>query len=120
MHIDTSLCVRAQQLRTETRMKVALVGELSDARGARPCRIHDISRGGICVEWEERPEIGMRLTFARGALTAQGTVTWTRGRRFGLRFDAPIRATDLLVQMSHSRQARPAPIADAGVRSPSR
>jgi hypothetical protein len=41
----------------------------------------------------------------RGSLRTQGKIMWSRGKRFGVRFEEPIRATELLVQMSQSRSA---------------
>lgn len=86
-----------------------LTGDVRGRAGIATCLIHDISRGGACLEVGAPQRIGDRLTFARGSLCVDGVVAWVKGRRFGLRFEAPIRATELLVQMSHSRQNSPAP-----------
>jgi hypothetical protein len=94
-----------KQLRTETRMKVLLTGEVSSRRGLFACRVVDISRGGACLDAERAHEIGEDVSFSRGSLEAKGKIVWSRGKRFGVRFDEPIRATELLVQMSHSRTA---------------
>ena len=102
----------AKQLRAEPRMKVMLTGELSSRRGSFPCRVLDISRGGACLHTDRAHEEGEELCFRRGELQVQARIVWSRGRRLGIRFDEPIRATELLVQMSHSRnatQAMPAP-----------
>ncbi len=95
----------AKQLRTEPRMKVLLTGELSSRRGSVSCRVVDISRGGACIDADRAHEQGEDVCFRRGGLQAKARVVWSRGRRFGIRFDDPIRATELLVQMSHSRTA---------------
>lgn len=94
-----------KQLRTETRMKVLLTGEVSSRRGSFACRVVDISRGGACLDTERAHEIGEDVSFSRGPLQVKGKIVWSRGKRFGVRFDDPIRATELLVQMSHSRTA---------------
>ncbi len=94
-----------KQMRVEPRMKVLLAGELRGPRGPSACRITDLSRGGACVEVEVRFSIGEEVTLARGSLEVGGVVAWVSGRRCGLCFRTPIRATELLVQMSHSRQA---------------
>ena len=99
----------AKQLRTEPRMKVLLTGELSSRRGAVSCRVVDISRGGACIDADCVHEQGEDVCFRRGGLQAKGKIVWSRGRRFGIRFDDPIRATELLVQMSHSRTATRSP-----------
>jgi hypothetical protein len=115
----------ARQLRTEPRMKVLLTGELSSRRGSFSCRVVDISRGGACIDADRVHEQGEDVCFRRGALQTRGKVVWSRGRRFGIRFDDPIRATELLVQMSHSRTVtQPVPPARelslSGLLSPSR
>jgi hypothetical protein len=92
-----------KQLRTEPRMRVLLTGELASRRGEVACRIVDISRGGACLDADRAHEVGEDIAFRRGTLNAKGKVVWARGKRLGVRFDDPIRATELLVQMSHSR-----------------
>ena len=94
-----------KQLRTEPRMKVLLTGEMSSRRGAFSCRIVDISRGGACLEADRAHEVGEDVSMRRGSLRTQGKIMWSRGKRFGVRFEEPIRATELLVQMSQSRSA---------------
>ena len=96
---------RAKHLRTEPRMKVLLAAEMSSRRGAFACRIVDISRGGVCVDADRAHQVGEDVSFRRDGLDARGSIMWSRGRRFGVRFDQPIRATELLIQMSHSRAA---------------
>lgn len=49
--------------------------------------------------------MGEDIALKRGPLQVKGKIVWSRGKRFGLRFNEPIRATELLVQMSHSRAA---------------
>ena len=46
------------------------------------------------------------MTLARGELLVEADVIWVRGIRFGLRFRQPLRATELLVQLSLSREGR--------------
>lgn len=108
-----------QQLRRERRMKVLLSGEIRFGGAASACRVHDISRGGACLEVARPPAIGGRVEFVRGVLAARGTVAWVRGKRFGVSFAEPIRATDLLVQMSQSRQALEPALRPGGATSPS-
>jgi hypothetical protein len=122
IEIEARDCVK--QARSEPRMKVLLTGELLGARGAVECRVHDISRGGACLDADRPMEVGETVTFRRGPLNASGKVVWSRGKRIGIAFAEPIRATDLFVQMSQSRkssapgqQAQPAPIS-AAARTP--
>lgn len=86
-------------------MRVLLSGEVRSRRGAAACRIHDLSRGGACIEADAAHAVGESVTFARGGLKVVGRVAWSRGKRFGITFDERIRATELLVQMSHSRSS---------------
>lgn len=94
-----------KQLRSEPRMKVLLTGEVSSPRGRSACRIVDISRGGACLDADQNHGIGDDVALRRGPLHVRGRIVWSRGRRFGVQFDCPIRATELLVQMSQSRIA---------------
>ena len=106
-----------QQARAESRMKVLLSGMLDSAHGAVPCLLRDLSRGGACLESQALVRDGERITFFRAALRVSGIVTWSQGNRFGMRFDDPIRATELLVQMSDSRRNHTvlSPVANAGL-----
>lgn len=99
----------AAQMRSEARMKVLLAGELGTPGGVVPCRLLDISRGGACMDAERPQRVGTAVALQRGPLSARGIVAWARGRRCGMRFDDPIRATDLFVQLSASRQAQGSP-----------
>jgi hypothetical protein len=108
-------------------MKVLLSGELRSRRGPSGCRVHDISKGGACFDADRAHDVGETVTFNRGDFKVSGTIMWSRGRRFGIKFEQPIRATEIFVQISQSRQARapaparPAPVsAAASVRFPSR
>lgn len=80
------------------------VADLVEADGAvRTVRLKDLSRSGACVEssWPLGPCARLRLRI--GHLDVSATLRWSRGGRFGLRFDAPIRATDLLLLASRYR-----------------
>jgi hypothetical protein len=103
-----------KQLRSEPRMKVLLSGELRSRRGAVGCRVHDISKGGACLDADRSHDVGETVTFNRGTFKVSGKIVWSRGKRFGISFEEPIRATEIFVQISQSRQsavpARPAPL----------
>jgi hypothetical protein len=86
-------------------MKVMLTAEVSSCRGPTVCRVLDISRGGACLDANSAHEVGEEVAFKRGTLQAKARIVWSRGKRFGIQFNEPIRATELLVQMSHSRAA---------------
>jgi hypothetical protein len=96
--------IAPQAQRADLRMKVLLGAELVTPFGRVSCRVHDISRGGACLETDAPLAKGVAIRFRRDGIDAAATIAWARGRRIGIRFDAPIRATDLLVQMSRSRR----------------
>ena len=92
--------------RAEPRMAVALAAELRTESGSTSCRLVDLSRGGACLEIDSPVLRGREIVLHRGAMQAKGVVVWLRGDRCGVRFDKPIRANDLLVQMSQSRKSQ--------------
>jgi hypothetical protein len=104
IEIESSDCVR--QLRCEPRMKVLLSGQLHSRRGVSGCRVHDISRGGAALDADRAHDVGEAVAFHRGDFKVGGTVAWSRGKSFGISFDEPIRATEIFVQMSRSREER--------------
>ena len=85
-------------------MKVLLSCTLDTAFGTYVCRLHDLSRGGACLDCEVKLTLGQKITFRRGTLAVEAVVAWVGRSRFGIRFLTPIRATELLVQMNQSRQ----------------
>lgn len=93
------------QPRSEPRMKMILPARLTADGREQDCQIRDMSRGGACIDSGEALAPGARILLTCGSMGAEGHVAWTRGRRAGIRFDAPIRATDLFVLMSRSRTA---------------
>lgn len=96
--------VHASQRRLEPRFTVRLGGELLVQGERIACELRDLSRGGACVDAERALRRGQVVVLMRGALRVGGKIAWARGRRFGLQFEAPIRATELLVQMSEGRR----------------
>ena len=99
-------------------MPVALPAELRTESGSASCRMVDLSRGGACLEIGSPILRGRAIVLHRDAMQANGVVVWLRGGRCGVRFDKPIRATDLLVQMSQSRKSQ-ARAVSGGASSPS-
>ena len=84
-------------------MTVLLSAEVETAFACFSARICDLSRHGLRALATRVVPVGTLLTVRRGKQSFTGIVMWSQGRQFGMRFDAPIRATDLLVQASHSR-----------------
>jgi len=90
--------------RSEVRLAVRAAAELVEADGGlRTARLRDLSRSGACVEALRAPGPCARVRLLIGHLDLPATLRWSRGGRFGLRFDAPIRATDLLLLASRYR-----------------
>lgn len=90
--------------RTELRLPVRTVAELVEADGVvRTVQLRDLSRNGACVEASRSLGPCGRLRLRIGHLDLSATLRWSRNTRFGLRFDAPIRATDLLLLASRYR-----------------
>lgn len=103
-------------MRAEPRMRVQLPAELRTETSRSQCRIIDLSRGGACLELEAPAVLGRKVTLHSGALCRAGVVLWVDGALCGVRFVQPMRATELLVQMSQSRKfnVAPAPIPFTG------
>jgi hypothetical protein len=98
--------IAPDQVRREPRFAVDLAGMLQDGEGPDlAVRLRDLSRGGALAEAARTPPRLGKVTLARGALTVEARVAWVGRGRFGLAFEAPIRATDLFVQLSLSRGA---------------
>jgi hypothetical protein len=93
--------------RREQRFSVDLPATLRGEASEIPVRLLDLSRGGALGACPFPPPAACSLTLVRGVLAIEARVAWARRGRFGLEFVRPIRATELLVQLSLSR-AKPA------------
>jgi hypothetical protein len=89
--------------RREQRFAVDLAALLRGGEGDVPVRLRDLSRGGALGTCLCPPPALSKVTLVRGALAIEARVAWARRGRFGLEFARPIRATELLVQLSLSR-----------------
>ena len=89
--------------RREQRFAVDLAAVLRGGEADVPVRLRDLSRGGALGTCLCPPPVLSKVTLLRGALAIEARVAWARRGRFGLEFACPIRATDLLVQLSLSR-----------------
>ena len=96
-----------KHLRRERRFVVDLAAVLRGEAAEVPVRLLDLSRGGALGACPRPPATSSIVTLVRGALAIEARVVWAARDRFGLEFASPIRATDLLVQLSQSR-ANPA------------
>jgi hypothetical protein len=95
-----------EQARRERRFVVDLAATLRGESAADvPIRLRDLSRGGALGECPFPPPPHSIVTLVRGALAIEARVAWAGRGRFGLEFARPIRATELLVQLSLSRSS---------------
>jgi hypothetical protein len=92
-----------QQARREQRFPVDLAAIVRGADSDLPVRLKDLSRGGALGTCPRPPAAASEVVLVRGALTIEARVAWAGRNRFGLQFARPIRATELLVQLSLSR-----------------
>ncbi len=72
---------------------------------ALPVHLLDLSRGGALADGRCPLATGTRVKLRSGRLEVWAHVAWVRAGRFGLTFEAPIRATDLFFQLGRSRKA---------------
>ena len=93
----------AKRARQERRFAVDLAAVLRGGAGDVPVRLRDLSRSGALGECPFPPPVLSAVTLLRGALAIEARVAWAGRCRFGLEFARPIRATELLVQLSLSR-----------------
>jgi len=89
--------------RREQRFAVDLAAVLRGGTEDVPVRLRDLSRGGALGTCLSPPPALSNVTLLRGTLAIEARVAWTGRGRFGLEFARPIRATELLVQLSLSR-----------------
>ena len=93
-----------RQARRERRFAVDLAATLRGEQAADlPIRLRDLSRGGALAECPFPPAPLSKVVLVRGTLAIEARVAWAVRGRFGLEFARPIRATELLVQLSLSR-----------------
>lgn len=97
----------AKLARREQRFPVDLDAIIRGAEAEQSVRLRDLSRGGALGTCSFPPPARSSVTLVRGGLEIEARVAWAGRSRFGLEFVSPIRATDLLVQLSLNR-ARPA------------
>jgi PilZ domain-containing protein len=91
--------------RREQRFPVDLAAVLRGDEPELAVRLLDMSRGGARGSCPRPPAASSEVVLVRGALTVEARVAWSGRGRFGLQFARPIRATELLVQLSQSRIA---------------
>ena len=105
----TDASTSARGARREPRFAVDLEAVLRREAGVFPVRLRDLSRSGALATCLFPPPALSSVTLVRGALSVEARVAWTGRGRFGLEFARPIRATDLLIQLSARRGSPAAP-----------
>jgi len=93
----------SKHARREQRFAVDLEATLRGGPVELPVRLRDLSRGGALATCPFPPSPLSNVTLVRGALALEARVVWAGRGRFGLEFASPMRATELLVQLSLSR-----------------
>jgi hypothetical protein len=91
--------------RAERRFEVQLSAVLRTGLLSMPVRVRNLSRSGALVQAPCAPPNGGTVTLSREGFAIEGTVMWVDGHLFGLRFEAPMRATELLILLNKSRTA---------------
>ena len=94
-----------EERRTEPRFHLFLPATIRSGAAANRIQLRDLSCSGAQAEALRPPPAGSAVTLVRDELVVEAKVAWNRGMRFGLTFGAPIRPTELLVQLSRARQA---------------
>jgi hypothetical protein len=91
--------------RRRERVALTLLGRMQTLHGTRTVRLHDLSPWGAMVEGvPPSTSVGSEAIFKSHALDVFATVLWLRGDRCGIRFDAPIRDTDIEALQAMSEQ----------------
>ena len=91
--------------RREPRFALSLSALVRTEAGPVPIRLVDLSRHGARAETPCPPPAGTRVRLDGERLDISACIAWVRGGRFGLAFDAPIRATELFYHLGRSREA---------------
>ena len=82
------------------------------AQGASsPAKIRNLSANGALVEAAVLPPTGTSVHLVRGPLSVEGIVTWSTGKRCGVRFDALISVPEWMGQPVNQEQQRAQEIA---------
>ena len=82
--------------REPKRSRVFLSAEVDAGKGPVTARIRDISRTGALMESDFAPKGGETVRMTCGSTVAEGRVAWSDRGWFGLEFDSPLTAEDLI------------------------
>lgn len=82
--------------RTPKRSRVFVSAEVDWGAGPVPSHVRDISRSGALVEAEAAPAAGTILRLKCGATTVDGRVAWSERGWFGVEFETPLLASEVV------------------------
>jgi hypothetical protein len=93
----TSSAQQCGYVRTDLRMAVDADARVRHGDLAMSARLHDLSRGGAALVAFAPPPREARVTLEIHGRLIAARVAWSVGRRFGLCFETPLRAIDVLL-----------------------
>lgn len=105
MPTDRADMANVAMLRSEQRFEARLRGLIEGALPSCSVQLLDLSRGGALAEAAAPPGAGSKVRLRVERLEIEAMVVWAQRTRFGLRFLQPLRATQLLLLLSRSRDA---------------
>ncbi|WP_311268930.1 PilZ domain-containing protein [Sphingobium sp. WCS2017Hpa-17] len=84
--------ITALGMRPRSAARHKLFEPLAIRHGGLSCRAHmlDLSVGGALLHADHPPPVGAAVLIEGPELTAGAHIVWTRGKRFGIRFDMPL------------------------------
>ena len=94
-----------EEKRQVSRDFLLLTAHMEFADGVRDVHLLNISPLGAKLDCAESPTPDERVTLVVGGLRAAGAVAWIDGNRFGVAFDKPIEARQLLARSGGDQPA---------------
>ena len=94
--MDPSLPVTSAQRPRGTRTGVVVRCRMKTDAGWTDATIHNVSDRGLMASTDAPPKAASYVDIRRGTLVIVGRVVWVRGRRFGVRTQDRIKASDLV------------------------
>ena len=89
--------------RSDIRLPLAAEAIVLHREMAMTARLLDVSRHGAALSAPLPPPRDAAVRLELGTLAVDARVVWTDGRRFGLRFETRLRATDIFLLAHRSR-----------------
>ena len=92
--------------RSETRSNVFLAASLVVGAVAQPVRVRNLSTRGALLDGPSLPPPGARVRLVRGALSADGDISWHGNGQAGLRLSGEIDVAAWVKRVGHAGQQR--------------